>query len=57
LKLSFVKRMSQVLDAALETEQTIPAAAGPPEEDNKQKNGEPDAITAKDVLAPGRVEK
>ena len=57
LKLSFVKRMSQVLDAALETEQTIPAAAGPQEDDHRQKNGEPDAITAKDVLAPGHVDK
>ncbi len=57
LKLSFVKRMSQVLEAALETEQTIPAVTGPVSEDKQKKNGEPDAATAKDVLAPGHVEE
>ena len=57
LELSFVKRMSEVLETALETEQTIPAVTGPEKEDTKQKNGDPEAVTAEDVLSPGHVEE
>ncbi|MEE9465692.1 MAG: endopeptidase La [Candidatus Neomarinimicrobiota bacterium] len=56
LKITFVKRMNQVLEAALEKEHTISPVTGPDEKDKQPDNGEPEGVAAEDVLSPGEVE-
>ncbi|MEE9161535.1 MAG: endopeptidase La, partial [Candidatus Neomarinimicrobiota bacterium] len=53
MKMSFVKKMSQVLDLSLEAEPMIPPATGPAEDGDRDREHEPSAT--EDVFAEGVV--
>ena len=55
LKISFVKRMSQVLSLALERKAVTPPVTGPPEDGTQEKEEEPERGTVEDVFSEGVV--